>query len=235
MARKRKDGRRAEGIQGRKGRLYYIITQQEVIDGKKISKRVWCATGLPDKDENISKAVEMREKRLSSAGSALSVDREVPMKTYVNLYLAKKRRTIADTTYSGYFYRGNRIIDFFDEIKVRSVSKVNVEQFMDHLITDCESQERTVKDIKTLLSGIMDQAVKDGLIAINPVKEATMNKTLVLKHAKVKNDDDDFFSFKEAQLFLAIAESHELYELFFCNAFLWASQGGGSWPPLVLC
>ena len=219
MARKRKDGRRAEGIQGRKGRLYYIITQQEVIDGKKISKRVWCATGLPDKDENISKAVEMREKRLSSAGSALSVDREVPMKTYVNLYLAKKRRTIADTTYSGYFYRGNRIIDFFDEIKVRSVSKVNVEQFMDHLITDCESQERTVKEIKTLLSGIMDQAVKDGLIAINPVKEATMNKTLVLKHAKVKNDDDDFFSFKEAQLFLAIAESHELYELFFVTLF----------------
>ena len=219
MARKRKDGRRAEGIQGRKGRLYYIITQQEVIDGKKISKRVWCATGLPDKDENISKAVEMREKRLSSAGSALSVDRDVPMKTYVNLYLAKKRRTIADTTYSGYFYRGNRIIDFFDEIKVRSVSKVNVEQFMDHLITDCESQERTVKDIKTLLSGIMDQAVKDGLIAINPVKEATMNKTLVLKHAKVKNDDDDFFSFKEAQLFLAIAESHELYELFFVTLF----------------
>lgn len=219
MARKRKDGRRAEGIQGRKGRLYYIITQQEVIDGKKISKRVWCATGLPDKDENISKAVEMREKRLSSAGSALSVDREVPMKTYVNLYLANKRRTIADTTYSGYFYRGNRIIDFFDEIKVRSVSKVNVEQFMDHLITDCESQERTVKDIKTLLSGIMDQAVKDGLIAINPVKEATMNKTLVLKHAKVKNDDDDFFSFKEAQLFLTIAESHELYELFFVTLF----------------
>ena len=219
MARKRKDGRRAEGIQGRKGRLYYIITQEEVIDGKKISKRVWCATGLPDKDENISKAVEMREKRLSSAGSALSVDREVPMKTYVNLYLAKKRRTIADTTYSGYFYRGNRIIDFFDEIKVRSVSKVNVEQFMDHLITDCESQERTVKDIKTLLSGIMDQAVRDGLIAINPVKEATMNKTLILKHAKVKNDDDDFFSFKEAQLFLAIAESHELYELFFVTLF----------------
>ena len=219
MARKRKDGRRAEGIQGRKGRLYYIITQQEVIDGKKISKRVWCATGLPDKDENISKAVEMREKRLSSAGSALSVDRDVPMKTYVNLYLAKKRRTIADTTYSGYFYRGNRIIDFFDEIKVRSVSKVNVEQFMDHLITDCESQERTVKDIKTLLSGIMDQAVRDGLIAINPVKEATMNKTLVLKHAKVKNDDDDFFSFKEAQLFLTIAESHELYELFFVTLF----------------
>ena len=219
MARKRKDGRRAEGIQGRKGRLYYIITQQEVIAGKKISKRVWCATGLPDKDENISKAVEMREKRLSSAGSALSVDREVPMKTYVNLYLAKKRRTIADTTYSGYFYRGNRIIDFFDEIKVRSVSKVNVEQFMDHLITDCESQERTVKDIKTLLSGIMDQAVRDGLIAINPVKEATMNKTLILKHAKVKNDDDDFFSFKEAQLFLTIAESHELYELFFVTLF----------------
>jgi hypothetical protein len=49
---------------------------------------------------------------------------------------------------------------------------------MDHLITDCESQERTVKDIKTLLSGIMDQAVKDGLIAINPVKEHSCNSEI---------------------------------------------------------
>ena len=219
MARKKKDGRRAEGIQGKKGRLYFIITQQTIKDGKKISKRLWYATGLPDKDENIAKAVDMRGKWLSSSGSALSMQREVPMKTYVSLYLAKKRRTIADTTYSGYYYRGNRIIDFFGEIKVRSISRVNVEQFMDYLITECGNQERTVKDIKTLLSGIMDQAVNDGLIAINPVKEATINKKLVLEHAKEKIDDEKFFSYKEAQRFLTIAESHDLYELFFVTLF----------------
>ena len=38
-------------------------------------------------------------------------------------------------------------------------------------------------------------------------------------YAKVKKDDDDFFSLKEAQLFLTIAELHELYELFFVTLF----------------
>ena len=64
----------------------------------------------------------------------------------------------------------------------------------------------------------MEQAVKDGLIADNPVKDAMINKSLALRNAKVK-DDDDFFSYREAQLFLERVESHKLYELFFVTLF----------------
>ena len=74
---------------------------------------------------------------------------------------------------------------------------------------------RTVKDVKALFGGMMDQAVKDGIIAINPVKEATINRSLAMRTAKSKNIDDTFFSFLEAQLFLAIVETHVLYELFY--------------------
>lgn len=112
-------------------------------------------------------------------------------------------------------YRGNKIRDFFGTIKVRNVTQADVEQFLDHLIEDDESQMRTVKDVKALFGDMMDQAVKDGIIAINPVKEATINRSLAMRTAKSKNIDDTFFSFLEAQLFLAIVETHVLYELFY--------------------
>ena len=97
---------------------------------------------------------------------------------------------------------------------------------LDSLVTEHKSQARTLKDIKALLVSIIDQAVKDGLVADNPAKEATVDKALVLKNAKVKNDDDDFFSYKEAQLFLVIVESHALYELFYITLFFGLRREG---------
>ena len=70
-----------------------------------------------------------------------------------------------------------------------------------------------------LLGSIMDQAVKDGLIPCNPVKEVVINKNLAAKYAKEKNTDEEFFSYEEAQLFLDNIKEHELYELFYVALF----------------
>ena len=113
----------------------------------------------------------------------------------------------------------SRIKEFLGTIKVKSLTTMDVEQFLDSLVIEHKSQARTLKDIKSLLVSIIDQAVKDGLVADNPAKEATVDKALVLKNAKEKNDDDNFFSYKEAQLFLVIVESHALYELFYITLF----------------
>ena len=109
MARKKKNGRRAEGIQGRNGWLYIIRTQSVIKDGKKSYEKKWISTGLTDTTANIVKASEMRRVILSSGNTALSVDRDTTVTEYVDLFLAKKKRTVSDTTYSGYHYRGNRI------------------------------------------------------------------------------------------------------------------------------
>ena len=80
-------------------------------------------------------------------------------------------------------------------------------------------QPRTVKDIKVFLGNVMDQAVREGLISYNPVKEVVINKNLAAKYAKDKNTDEEFFSYEEAQLFLNNVKDHELYELFYLTLF----------------
>ena len=218
MARKKKDGRRATGIQSKKGMLYIVTTQNAIKDGKRINEKVWTATQLADTPENVKKASEMRLSILCKDKTDV-IDRDVTVSDYVDIYLAKKKRTVSDTTYSGYYHRGTHIKDFFSSVRLSDVKVRDIEQFLDQMFTEREAQPRTVKDIKVLFGSIMDLAVQDGLIAVNPVKEATVNKNLATKYTKAKDETDDFFSYGEAQEFLSITEEHPLYELFFLTLF----------------
>lgn len=218
MARKKKDGRWATGIQSKKGMLYIVTTQNAIKDGKRVNEKVWTATQLADTPENVKKASEMRFTILRK-DKADMIDRDVTVADYVDIYLAKKKWTVSDTTYSGYYHRGSHIKDFFSSVKLSDVKVRDIEQFLDQLFTERESQPRTVKDIKVLFGSIMDLAVQDGLIAVNPVKEATINKNLATKYTKAKDETDDFFSYREAQEFLSVTEEHPLYELFFLTLF----------------
>ena len=67
MARKKKDGKRATGIQSKKGWLY-ILTTKNVVDnnGHIKNKKHWISTGLKDTSENIDKAIQMRERILAN-------------------------------------------------------------------------------------------------------------------------------------------------------------------------
>ena len=65
MARPKKDGRRATGIQGKKGYLYIVFSEPVIKNGvRKIEKR-WIATGLADTPDNVKKASATRTKMLS--------------------------------------------------------------------------------------------------------------------------------------------------------------------------
>ena len=215
---KKTDGRRDKGVQAKKGWLYILLPRTKVEEGEKVSSKRWVATGLADTDKNLEKAVDMRKSLMSSKNKGLTDDPNVMLVMYVDLYLARKKRTVVDTTYAGYLYRSVKIKEFFRKLRLKDITQADIEQFLDYLFTADKCQMRTVKDIKVLFNGIMEQAVKDGLIADNPVKDAMINKSLALRNAKVK-DDDDFFSYREAQLFLERVESHKLYELFFVTLF----------------
>ena len=180
--------------------VYSFATNKSGRGGESSSKR-WVATGLADTDKNLEKAVDMRKSLMSSKNKGLTDDPNVMLVMYVDLYLARKKRTVVDTTYAGYLYRSVKIKEFFRKLRLKDITQADIEQFLDYLFTADKCQMRTVKDIKVLFNGIMEQAVKDGLIADNPVKDAMINKSLALRNAKVK-DDDDFFSYREAQLFL---------------------------------
>lgn len=218
MARPRKDGRRATGIQGKKGYLYIILSQSVIKNGVRKTEKKWIPTHLADTPENVKKASAARTKMLINDSDELP-DRNASLSDFTDRILSKKKREVSDTTYSGYFYRAKRIKEFFGDTRVRDVNKRMVESFLDDLFETYHLQPRTAKDVKVFFGNIMEQAVINGLISYNPVKEVVLNKTLATKYAKNKNTDDEFFSYEEAQLFLSKVIDHELYELFYLTLF----------------
>lgn len=218
MARPRKDGRRATGIQGKKGYLYIILSQSVIKNGVRKTEKKWIPTHLADTPENVKKASAARTKMLNNDSDELP-DRNASLSDFTDRILSKKKREVSDTTYSGYFYRAKRIKEFFGDTRVRDVNKRMVESFLDDLFETYHLQPRTAKDVKVFFGNIMEQAVINGLISYNPVKEVVLNKTLATKYAKNKNTDDEFFSYEEAQLFLSKVIDHELYELFYLTLF----------------
>lgn len=216
MARPKRDGKRAIGIQGKKGFLYIVISNTMIKDGVRKREKKWLTTGLADTPENVRIAVERRKKILDRDPI---IDGNILMAEYVDYVLRKKKREVSDTTYAAYFYRGRRIKDFFTETMLKDVNADMIERFLDELFYLHHVQPRTVKDIKVFLGYIMEQAVKDGIVSKNYVKEVTINKNLAARYAKEKNADDEFFTYEEAQTFLDKVKEHELYELFYLTLF----------------
>lgn len=89
MARPRKDGKRAPGIQGKSGFLYIVISQNVLKDGVKKSEKKWIATKLPDTPENVKKASEARMKLINRKAPA-PIDRNISVSAYTELVLSKR-------------------------------------------------------------------------------------------------------------------------------------------------
>ena len=218
MARKKKDGRRDVGIWSRYGKLY-IITTQNTIDGsgKRVNKKIWRATGLDDTQENISKAVALRDKLMNGANS-FDLSKDILMPDLVDIFLEHKQRSLADTTYNTYQFQGEHIKAFFCGIRVVNVKTTDVEAFFDYLYSEKKLNKRYVKDIKAMLKGVMDFAITNSVILDNPVSEASLNKVLGSSNNSSKSDEN-FFTYDEAILFLKLIEGNELYEMFYLTLY----------------
>lgn len=218
MARLKKDGKRATGIQGKKGFLYIVSSHPVIKDGIKKSEKKWMSTGLSDTPENVKKAIEIR-RTLLNRNVMYITDRSITFSDYIDIILRNKKREVSDTTYSAYCQRANHIKHFFKKVKVKEIDETLVEAFLDDLFITRHLQQRTVKDIKVFLGLVLEEATKEGLVSYNPSKNVIINKNLAVEYSKEKNTDDEFFSYEEAQLFLFIAKDHPLYELFYVSLF----------------
>lgn len=218
MARLKKNGKRATGIQGKKGFLYIVSSHPVIKDGIKKSEKKWISTGLSDTPENVKKAIEIR-RTLLNRNVMYITDRNITFPDYIDIILRNKKREVSDTTYSAYCQRANHIKHFFKKVKVKEIDETLVEAFLDDLFISHHLQQRTVKDIKVFLGLVLEEASKEGLISYNPSKNVIINKNLAVEYSKEKNTDDEFFSYEEAQLFLSVAKDHPLYELFYVSLF----------------
>ena len=221
MARKKKDKKRATGIQAKNGYLYISSDEYKIVEGKRVRKQTWITTGLKDTEENVKLAIEQRRKLIELKNKqAVLVDRNIDMEKYTEMFLEKSERTLADTTYSTYLQRSKHIRDHFSGIRVKDITTDMINTFFDGLLTkENPLAERTVRDIRQLLGKIMRKAVDDGIIAYSPVEKATINKDLLRTTAKEKQVDDKFFSYEEAQRFLDGVENNRWYEFFYFVLF----------------
>ncbi len=216
MPRPRKEKARAKGIYPKKGHLYVALSRPVQEDGKKKYKREWYPTGLADEPENIEKAKRIREQLLADVHGE---ERIVDVESYARVYLKRKKRIVADTTYSKAFYDCKRITDFFKGERLRRITVDRVEEFLDYMLVEKKLSERTLRDTKQTFAALMDAAVKDGIINNNPVKEAQISQLLLRSNASARDPDEEFFSFDEAMQFLKAAKEHPLYELFYLTLF----------------
>ncbi|MBQ7582688.1 MAG: site-specific integrase [Lachnospiraceae bacterium] len=182
-------------------------------NGIKKYKTEWIPTGLDDRPENVHKASEMRWRMLESIKDGNTSG--ATLRSYVQMFLKIKKRKVADTTYATYQYQAKHMEDYFGDIKIKDIRKHHVEEFFDSLFEKEKMQYRSVKDIKTIMSSIMQMAVTDGMIAENIVTDIELSQNLANKVAKDKNPEEEFFSFEEALRFLKCVEDHPLYELFY--------------------
>lgn len=220
MARPKKQGKRAKGIQSKKGFLY-IVTSQQIKDGEKeLSKKIWTSTGLTDTPDNIAKASELRTQLLGKKScTPILIDKNITLAEFADIFLDEKKRLIEESTYSTYENRSKNIVKHIGNVKLREINKKTVEEYLDNLFSVGKLQERTVRDLKVHLAGILDMAIEFGLISTNPAREATLNKRLASECAKVKATDDDFFSYEEAQRFLKLSKGHKMHKLFYVTLF----------------
>ncbi len=206
MARKSKNGTKAKGIVAKEnGLLYIVLPGQEIKNGEKKYTRVWINTTFTNTPENVKKAIAMRNEMLKKANSIVNKNFNT-FGDYVLYFLKTKKREIEDTTYNHYSYSCGHIINFLGNKQFKEINKSLIEDFYDYILEGGKRHKRTLKDIKTLLKTIINQAVEEKLMASNPMKKAKVNVNLLSQYAVPKKPGDDFFSFEEAQSFLAMAD-----------------------------
>ncbi len=218
MGRKKKPGKRARGIQSKKGYLYIIHTKTMINNGKRESKIIWEATGLPDSPENVKKAIALRDK-FKETNNSIVLDRNTTFEELMEVFLNHKKRVIRNTTYSTYENQAKSCVKYFASTKVRNITTDMVEAYIDHLFTEHNLAPRTVKDYSKLLRTALNFAVEEGIISPNPARKAAINAELAAIHSKKRDPNDTFFSYSEAQRFLKIIRDHELYEFFYVSLY----------------
>lgn len=94
MARHKKDGKRALGIQSKKGFLYIVTSNKVKKDGAYVIEKRWISTGLPDTPDNIKKASEIRSIHLNNRAESV-IDRNITLRIYAKVKEKEAKKEIS--------------------------------------------------------------------------------------------------------------------------------------------
>lgn len=170
------------------GKAYYYICLSYKDPISQAWKRKWVSTGLKVKNnkrkaEAMVEAVIEANRHLEFSPESVnpSIDQDILLSDYIDLWLEGKKGDLQVSTYEGYEYRAAHIKRYFDPLKykVRDLSSRIVDQYLKHELAYGKRDQKTgekgplsvrsVRSYKSILSAVYDQATIDGLVTSNPV------------------------------------------------------------------
>ena len=176
-------------IQTKKDRKnYYAVLNYFDEKGKR--KQRWVDTDIPVKGNNKRKADAKLKEILARYGDA-SVDfsKDILFTDFYEDWLETHKHSIAPTTYDSYLMTFKvHILPFFKSKKLM-VSRLTPKVFQQYVQEKLEKvSQNTVRKHLGNLSKCLDSAVKQNLIAINPVKRIETPKKTKYTGAKFYNE-----------------------------------------------
>jgi len=174
----------------RKNRPNYVILlrYQDEITGKKMQK--WITTDIPVKGDNKRKANERLKDVLSEyRQEAVDLSKDVLFTVFIKEWLENLAPSVAPATHDTYrLIIHNQIIPFFEpkKLKIRDVTPLDIQQYINFKLKS--ASPNTARKHLWNLSKCFDSAVKQRLIAFNPVKTIDMPKPVKFSGAKFCNE-----------------------------------------------
>lgn len=206
--------------------LYMVINTYDENDN---FKQKWVSTRL-EEHGNMKKAKAMLNDYLHKVNKELKEmekdskqerGKEILFHDWMKMYLAelKEHADIRNSTYEGYEYRIQHVLDYYEKkpITLEQVTIQEMETFFQYLrkhgskkktkgnvVTNGPLAVRTVRSIKSLVQSALDKAVAYGYIAMNPVEKVTIsnkkNKDFQRKFNFMKVDElNKFIEFLESR------------------------------------
>lgn len=202
-------------------RLYLVDDQAK--ERKNKYKNKYIATGLLATKRNKAQANAMlfdEMQKYSAVGEKMPFDR------YCQEWLNRKQIEVEITTYEGYAYKVQHIVDYFSSVGLTlgELEPQHIKDFYGYLLTKekaCPAQRelkglsnRTIKDVAVLLRSILEEAVDLEYIRHNP---AARIKTPKKPETKAKHA---YIGIDEISAFLNAIKGHRLETVFiFCLFF----------------
>jgi len=190
-------------VQIKKDRPNYYI----VIAYKEASKNKtkWISTDIPVKGNNKRKVEALRVEVLAQyLKENVDLGKDTLFVDFMNGWLENLRHNIEASTYGSYKHiLDQRIIPYFEQLKlkVRDIEPSHIQQFIDHYMKTISGN--TVRKYLANISKCLDSAVRQNIIAYNPVKRIEQPK-------KVKYNGAKFYNEKQIEQLLSISKGDPL-------------------------
>jgi integrase len=201
------------------GKVYYRL-RANLIDDEKEGRAKYIQkhkdTDLLATPRNKKRAEQLLADFISENNQSGS---NVYLSNYCDHWLENKRLEIELDTYEGYICRYKYIKQYFDENHktLQGVTRADILSFYRYLLFEVPNSRnktgvglsrRTVKDIKTLLSQMLKDAVLDELISHNPCESVKLPN----KVEDAKNNP--YISANQVPIFLEAIKGHPLENAF---------------------